>query len=150
MFTRSCYARRSRKCKKTDDLTAFLRIWDLGCVKAVRKTLAKLTPRVHNLKTTNWFKNLFSLRKVTWRRTTEGINPGFTWDVVQDSVEIFRILFCSWKKYIFTLIVLKIFLIIAIKKFWIIISVLLCLSNILGLQIKFLLHWFLLLYWMSI
>jgi len=43
-FTLSYYARRSRKSKKTDDLTVFFTLLGSVRIKAVRRTLMKLSP----------------------------------------------------------------------------------------------------------
>ncbi len=44
IFKLSFYARRSRKRKKTDDLTVFFMLLGSVSVKAVRRTLMKLSP----------------------------------------------------------------------------------------------------------
>jgi len=43
-FTLSFYAHRSQKCKKTDDLTFFFTLLGSASVKAVSRSLMKLTP----------------------------------------------------------------------------------------------------------
>jgi len=46
IFMLSFYAHRSRKCKKTDNLTVFFMLLGSTCIKTVCRTLMKLTPGV--------------------------------------------------------------------------------------------------------
>jgi len=62
IFTLSFYARRSRKRKKTDDLTVFFMLLGTASVKAVHRTLMKSTPGVNF---TNILRAAFSYKGVT-------------------------------------------------------------------------------------
>ncbi len=50
IFMLSFYSRRSRKHKKTDDLAVFFTLLDSESVKAVHRTLMKLTPGADAMK----------------------------------------------------------------------------------------------------
>jgi len=49
MFTRSFYVCRSQKHKMTNDFTVIFTLLESTCVKAVHKTLMKLTPEAEGL-----------------------------------------------------------------------------------------------------
>ncbi len=81
MFTRSFYARRSRKSKKTDDLTVFLMFLGTAHAKAARKMLMKLTAVPKSKEYSQFFVLLASghvkaLRKMLLKST---LDIGITW-----------------------------------------------------------------------